>query len=47
MRIWRVRLGLSAALYDTGGVQAIDQTGMDRIAASHHSANARTTRPRR
>ncbi|AWB28524.1 IS5 family transposase [Halococcoides cellulosivorans] len=38
MRIWRVLLRLSAELHDTGDVQAIDATGMDRIAASQHYA---------
>jgi len=34
IRIWRVLLRLSAELHDIGDVQAIDATGMDRIAAS-------------
>jgi len=38
MRIWRVLLRLSADLHDTGEVQAIDATGMDRITASQHYA---------
>jgi IS5 family transposase len=38
MRIWRVILRLSAELHDTGEVQAIDATGMDRVAASQHYA---------
>ena len=38
MRIWRVLLRLSAELHDFGDVQAIDATGMDRIAASQHYA---------
>lgn len=36
MWIWRVLLRLSAELHDTGNVQVIDTTGMDRIAASQH-----------
>jgi IS5 family transposase len=36
MRIWRVLLRLSAELQDLDDVQAIDATGMDRIAASQH-----------
>ena len=38
MRIWRVLLWLSAELHDLGDVQAIDVTGMDRIAAGRHYA---------
>ena len=38
MRIWRVLLRLSGELHDTGEGQAIDATGMDRIAASQHYA---------
>ena len=38
MRIWRVLLRLSAELHNLGDVQAIDATGMDRIAASQHYA---------
>jgi len=39
MRIWRVMLRLSAQLQETGDVQAIDATGLDRVAASQHYAN--------
>jgi IS5 family transposase len=39
MPIWRTVLRLSTELHDTGEIQAIDATGMDRIAASHHYAN--------
>jgi len=42
MRIWRVLLRVSAHLKDPGEIQAIDATGFDRVAASHHYAN-RTT----
>jgi len=38
MRIWRVLLRLSGESHDTGDVQAIDATGMDRSAASQHYA---------
>ena len=38
MPLWRDFLRLSAELHDTGEVQAIDATGMDRVAASHHYA---------
>ena len=38
MPIWRVLLRLSAELHDTGEIQAIDATGMDRISASQHYA---------
>ncbi len=38
MRIWRVLLRLSAELHDRSDVQAIDATGMDRIAAGQHYA---------
>jgi hypothetical protein len=38
MPLWRDFLRLSAALHDTGEIQAIDATGMDRIAASSHYA---------
>lgn len=39
MPIWRVLLRLSAELHDIGEIQAIDATGMDRVAASQHYAN--------
>jgi IS5 family transposase len=39
MPVWREFLRLSAELHDTGEIQAIDATGMDRIAASQHYAN--------
>ena len=39
MRNWRVMLRLSAQLQETGEVQAIDATGLDRVAASQHYAN--------
>jgi IS5 family transposase len=39
MPVWRRLLQLSAELHDTGEIQAIDATGMDRIAASQHYAN--------
>jgi len=35
MRLCRNFLRLSAELHDTGEIQAIDATGMDRVAASH------------
>ena len=38
MPVWRRLLQLSAELHDTGEIQAIDATGMDRIAASQHYA---------
>jgi IS5 family transposase len=38
MPIWRRLLRVSAELHDTGEIQAIDATGMDRIAASQHYA---------
>jgi len=38
MPVWRRLLQLSAELHNTGEIQAIDATGMDRIAASHHYA---------
>ena len=38
MPIWRDFLRLSAELHDTGDIQAIDATGMDRISASQHYA---------
>jgi hypothetical protein len=36
MPLWRAFLRLSAELHDTGEIQAIDATGMDRIEASQH-----------
>ena len=39
MPVWREVLRLSTELVDTGEIQAIDATGMDRVAASHHYAN--------
>ena len=38
MDIWRTVLGLTSDLHDLGEIQAIDATGMDRIAASQHYA---------
>ena len=38
MPLWRDFLRLSAELHDTGEIQAIDATGMDRVAASQHYA---------
>ena len=38
MRIWRTFLGLTSDLHELGEIQAIDATGMDRIAASQHYA---------
>ncbi|MDL0137889.1 IS5/IS1182 family transposase, partial [Halobacterium salinarum] len=38
MPLWRNLLRLSAELHDTGEIQAIDATGMDRVAASQHYA---------
>jgi IS5 family transposase len=38
MPLWRDFLRLSAELHDTGEIQAIDATGMDRIQASQHYA---------
>ena len=38
MPIWRAFLRLSAELHNTGEIQAIDATGMDRVAASQHYA---------
>lgn len=38
IRIWRDLQRLSAELHDTGEVQAIDATGMDRIAVNQHYA---------
>lgn len=38
MPVWRKLLELAAELHDVGEIQAIDATGMDRIAASHHYA---------
>ena len=39
MAAWRTLLRLSAELHDTGEVQAIDATGLDRHSASRHYAN--------
>ena len=39
MGIWRTFLGLTIDLHELGDIQAIDATGMDRIAASQHYAN--------
>jgi len=39
MNIWRTFLGLTSDLHDLGEIQAIDATGVDRIAASQHYAN--------
>ena len=38
MDIWRTFLGLTSDLHDLGEIQAIDATGMNRIAASQHYA---------
>jgi len=38
MAVWRGLLEWSAKLHDTGESQAIDATGMDRIAASRSDA---------
>ena len=38
MPLWRDFLRLSAKLHDIGEIQAIDATGMDRVAASQHYA---------
>ncbi|WP_252700984.1 IS5 family transposase [Natronosalvus vescus] len=38
MPVWRDFLRLSAELHDTGEIQAIDATGIDRVAASQHYA---------
>ena len=38
MNIWRTFLGLTIELHELGEVQAIDATGVDRIAASQHYA---------
>jgi len=38
MRIWRILLRLSAELHDLSDVQAIEATGVDRIAASQYYA---------
>jgi len=38
MPLWRDFLRVSAELHDTGEIQAIDATGMDRVAASQHYA---------
>jgi len=39
MGIWRTVLGLTIELHDLGEIQAIDATGVDRVAASQHYAN--------
>lgn len=39
MGIWRIILRLTIDLHELGEIQAIDATGMDRIAASLHYAN--------
>ena len=39
MEIWRTFLGLTIDLHELGEIQAIDATGVDRIAASQHYAN--------
>ena len=39
MGIWRTFLGLTIGLHELGEIQAIDATGVDRIAASQHYAN--------
>ena len=38
MNIWRPFLGLTIEFHELGEIQAIDATGMDRIAASQHYA---------
>jgi IS5 family transposase len=38
MPLWREFLRLSAELHETGDIQAMDATGVDRIAASQHYA---------
>jgi IS5 family transposase len=38
MPVWRRFLQLSAEVHDTGEIQAINATGMDRVAASQHYA---------
>ena len=42
MQIWRVLLRVSARLQDPGENQAIDSTGFERVAASHHYPNPTT-----
>jgi len=39
MGMWRTFLGLTIELHELGDIQAIDATGVDRIAASQHYAN--------
>ena len=39
MPLWRDLLQLSAQLNETGEIQAIAVTGMDRVAVSQHYAN--------
>ena len=39
MDLWRTFLGLTIDLHELGEIQAIDATGVDRVAASHHYAN--------
>lgn len=38
MPLWLDFLRLSAKLHDIGGIQAIDATGMDRVATSQYCA---------
>ena len=38
MEVWRTFLALTIELHELGEIQAIDATGMDRIAASQHYA---------
>ena len=39
MGIWSTFLGLTIEFHDLGDIQAIDATGVDRIAASQHYSN--------
>jgi hypothetical protein len=43
MPLWRDFLRLSAALHVTGEIQAIDATGMDRIASQHYAKRTNYT----
>jgi len=42
--LWRDFLRWSVELVETGEIQAIDATDMNRVAASSHAPNARITR---
>jgi len=47
IELWSVLLRLSAELHETGDIQMIEATDMDRIAEGQHTQNGRNTRSRR